>query len=218
MLRSLLAVLFLILALPALAQDSCEYANDNECDEARFGGGDFCAEGTDTTDCRQLSAGLSDDSCEYAKDAECDEPRFGGTGACVDGSDATDCAGQTANTGTDRAALDRLLDLVPADLRANLGDDSCAYSNDGECDDGTFGGTSFCAAGTDATDCRAMALGGEDSCQWANDGECDEPGIGTDNCTSGTDRTDCAAVAYLRNRTDTCNTAFDGICKQLCRL
>ena len=26
--------------------------------------------------------------------------------------------------------------------------------------------------------------------------------------------TDCAAVAYLRNRTDTCFTAFDGICNE----
>ena len=32
--------------------------------------------------------------------------------------------------------------------------------------------------------------------------------------TSGTDVTDCADVAYLRNRTDTCNTAFDGICNE----
>lgn len=197
--------------LPVLGgDDSCEYSNDNECDEARFGGGGYCTDGTDSTDCRQLAAGLDDDSCEWANDGECDELRYGGGGACVDGSDATDCD----MFGNSPEALARLLELVPANLRSQLGDDSCQYSNDGECDDVAFGGTIYCESGTDATDCRALALGGEDSCRWANDGECDEPGIGTDNCTSGTDVTDCAAVAYLRNRTDTCNTAFDGICNE----
>jgi protease YdgD len=190
--------------------DSCDYANDTECDEARYGGGGYCTNGTDTTDCRLLAAGVDDDSCEWANDGACDELRYGGGGQCVDGSDATDCD----MFGTSPETLARLLDLVPDTLRASLGDDTCQYSNDGECDDATFGGTVFCTPGTDATDCRAMALGGEDSCRWANDNECDEPGIGTDNCTSGTDVTDCAAIAYLRNRTDTCNTAFDGICNE----
>lgn len=190
--------------------DSCEYANDNECDEARYGGGDYCATGTDTSDCRQLAAGIDDNSCAWANDGTCDEMRYGGGGQCVDGSDATDCD----MFGSSPEALARLLALVPDSLRASLGDDSCRYSVDGECDDVNFGGTVFCDPGTDATDCRAMALGGEDSCRWANDGECDEPGIGTNNCTSGTDVTDCADVAYLRNRADTCNTAFDGICNE----
>jgi V8-like Glu-specific endopeptidase len=190
--------------------DTCEYANDGECDEARYGGGDYCEAGSDTSDCRQLAAGVDDDSCTWANDGACDEMRYGGEGQCVDGSDATDCD----MFGTSPEALERLLALVPANLRGQLGDDTCQYSADGECDDVTFGGTIYCDAGTDATDCRAMALGGEDSCRWANDNECDEPGIGTDNCTSGTDVTDCAAVAYLRNRTDTCATAFDGICNE----
>jgi V8-like Glu-specific endopeptidase len=190
--------------------DTCEYANDGECDEARYGGGDYCEAGSDTSDCRQLAAGVDDDSCTWANDGACDEMRYGGEGQCVDGSDATDCD----MFGTSPEALERLLALVPANLRGQLGDDTCQYSADGECDDVTFGGTVFCDVGTDATDCRAMALGGEDSCRWANDNECDEPGIGTDNCTSGTDVTDCAAVAYLRNRTDTCATAFDGICNE----
>ena len=190
--------------------DTCEYANDAECDEARYGGGGYCDAGTDTTDCRQLAAGLDDDSCEWANDGACDELRYGGGGQCVDGSDATDCD----LYGNSPEALARLLDLVPDTLRASLGDDTCQYANDGECDDANFGGTIYCDPGTDASDCRAMAMGGEDSCRWANDNECDEPGIGTDNCTSGTDVTDCADVAYLRNRTDTCNTAFDGVCNE----
>ncbi len=196
---------------PAGGGDSCEFANDGECDEARFGGGDYCAAGTDSTDCRQLAAGLDDDSCEWANDGACDEMRYGGGGQCIDGSDATDCD----MFGSSAEALERLLALVPDALRGQLGDDTCQYANDGECDDVTFGGTIYCDVGTDATDCRALAMGGEDSCVWANDNECDEPGIGTDNCTSGTDVTDCSAIAYLRNRTDTCNTAFDGICNEV---
>ncbi|PVA07249.1 trypsin-like serine peptidase [Thalassorhabdomicrobium marinisediminis] len=196
--------------LVPMSADSCEYAHDNECDEARYGGGGYCETGTDTSDCRQLAAGIDDDSCRWANDGACDEARYGGGGQCRDGTDATDCS----LYGNSPDARARLLDLVPGDLRARLGDDSCEYANDGECDDAAFGGTVYCASGTDASDCRALALGGEDSCRWANDGECDEPGIGTDNCASGTDRTDCAAVAYLRNRTDSCSTAFDGVCNE----
>lgn len=190
--------------------DTCEYARDNECDEPQFGGTGACNDGTDTTDCAIIAQGPND-SCEWANDGECDEPRFGpNSGACLDGSDTTDCQA----FGNTPERLQALLDLVPADLRRQLGNDDCEHSNDGECDDATFGGTIFCAAGTDASDCRALAIGGDDSCQYANDNECDEPGIGTDYCTSGTDTTDCAEVAYLRNRTDSCNAAFDGICNE----
>jgi hypothetical protein len=39
-------------------------------------------------------------------------------------------------------------------------DDSCRYAFDGECDDGSQGGTQYCALGTDATDCAATAVAG----------------------------------------------------------
>jgi protease YdgD len=209
---ALAAALLLGPALPAMAQDdSCEFARDRECDEARYDGTGACADGTDTTDCALLAQGLSDDSCEWANDGECDEARFaGGTGACANGTDATDCAGQELAGD----ALARLMALVPDDLRDQLGTDSCDYANDGECDDPSFGGTGACTPGTDATDCRALAIGGDDSCQYANDDECDEPGIGGGYCTSGTDTTDCATVAFLRNRDDTCNSAFNGTCDE----
>jgi V8-like Glu-specific endopeptidase len=244
-LRTLSLILLGLTAAPAVAQDdSCQYAMDNECDEGRYGGGAYCQDGTDTTDCKviaattdceyafdyecddasvggtgyctngtdafdcaRLATGAVDDTCVYANDNECDEPRFGGTGVCRDGTDTADCQAQGD-------ALDRLIDMVPDDVGARLGDDSCRYSNDGECDDGTFGGTGFCDMGTDATDCRALAMGGDDSCEYANDNECDEPSIGGGYCTSGTDTTDCAAVAFLRNRTNLCNGAFDGICNE----
>lgn len=151
-----------------------------------------------------LAAPAQDNSCEWANDGECDDARFGGTGACGAGTDTNDC----------RAAARAVIGRLTPDLRASLGDDSCVYAHDGECDDGRYGGTGACRDGTDLSDCRALAVGGEDSCQWANDGECDEPRIGTDNCPSGTDVTDCAAVAYMRNRDDSCDFAFNDICDE----
>ncbi len=59
--------------------NSCEWANDGECDEP-----DACAPGTDTTDCQALPEGP--DSCPWANDGECDEPDI-----CPSGTDTTDC-------------------------------------------------------------------------------------------------------------------------------
>lgn len=147
------------------------------------------------------------DSCRWAHDRECDEARYGGTGACPSGTDYSDCRAMAS-------AWQRLMEAVPQDIRARLGGDTCRWANDLECDDPNFGGTGACQPGTDASDCRAMAIGGDNTCQWANDGECDEPGIGTGVCVSGTDLNDCAAVGFLRNRTNRCETAFNGICEE----
>jgi V8-like Glu-specific endopeptidase len=189
------------------AEGQCEYAFDYECDEARYNGTGSCAAGTDTFDCAILSSTIENDSCPFALDDECDEPRFNGSGVCRDGSDTTDCQAATA-------AEQARFDSLPAEIRALLGDNSCEYANDRECDDETFGGTEFCRTGTDANDCRALAAGGDDSCIYANDNECDEPGIGTDMCTSGSDATDCAGLGFMRNRDNVCPTAFDNICNE----
>ena len=146
-------------------------------------------------------------SCRWANDGECDEARYGGTGACETGTDANDCRAEAR-------AWQRLWDAVPADLRARLGNDTCRWAHDLECDDVNFGGTGACTPGTDAGDCRAMAIGGDNSCRWANDGECDEPGIGLGLCASGTDTNDCRSVAFLRNRSNDCRHAFNGICDE----
>lgn len=53
-----------------------------------------------------------------------------------------------------------------------------------------------------------------DSCRLANDNVCDDPDIGTGACRRGTDRTDCSAVAWMRDLTDRCVTAFNGICEE----
>jgi len=152
MLRSILSILFLTLAAPAFAQDTCEYANDNECDEVRYGGQGYCDAGTDTTDCSLVSAGVNDDSCSFANDGECDEFRFGGTGACQDGSDRTDCEAWVVErelTFLERAAAISLPDATVS----RLGDNTCRWSYDDECDDINFGGTGACEPGTDAMDC-----------------------------------------------------------------
>ncbi|MEZ5751376.1 MAG: trypsin-like serine protease, partial [Paracoccaceae bacterium] len=146
-------------------------------------------------------------TCRWANDNECDEPRYNGTGACENGTDANDCRAEAS-------AWQRLMDAVPSALRTRLGSDTCRWAHDLECDDRAFGGTGACEGGTDASDCRAMAIGGDDTCRWANDNECDEPGIGTGVCTSGTDVSDCRAVAFLRNRSNTCASAFNGVCDE----
>jgi len=146
-------------------------------------------------------------TCQWANDNECDEPRYNGTGACQDGTDANDCRAEAS-------ALQRLMDAVPSQIRTQLGTDTCRWAHDAECDDPNFGGTGACQPGTDASDCRALAIGGDNSCRWANDNECDEPGIGLGVCTSGTDTNDCQSMAYLRNRSNTCETAFNNICDE----
>ncbi|WP_164736587.1 trypsin-like serine peptidase [Pararhodobacter zhoushanensis] len=148
-----------------------------------------------------------ENTCRWANDNECDEARYQGTGACDNGTDANDCRAEAA-------AWQRLMDAVPSAVRASLGTDSCRWANDRECDDINFGGTGACSPGTDASDCRALAIGGDESCRWAHDNECDEPGIGTGVCTSGTDTSDCAAAAFLRNRSNNCETAFNDICEE----
>lgn len=95
-----------------------------------------------------------------------------------------------------------------------LGDDSCAYAANLECDDVRFGGTGMCETGTDATDCEALAAGGTNSCRQRFDGVCDEPTIGMGICASGTDTADCAPMAIRRSRTNDCVSALNGICEE----
>lgn len=154
MFRSFLVLIALSFAVPAYAQDSCDFANDNECDEARYGGQGYCETGTDTSDCTLLSAGINDDSCSFANDGECDEFRFNGSGACQDGSDATDCAAWQVDREVSFLERATALGVNTATVTA-LGDNTCRWSFDGECDDPAFGGTGACEQGTDAMDCVA---------------------------------------------------------------
>lgn len=108
--------------------DSCRWANDNECDEPDIGTG-ACRLGTDYSDCRHLREG-EDDSCRWARDGECDEPNFG-TGACVQGTDRTDCG----NISWMRNQTDR-----------------CATAFNGVCEE-PGRGNGRCEARTDRSDC-----------------------------------------------------------------
>jgi protease YdgD len=164
----LVFALGMLLGPPAVrAADTCEYAHDDECDEARYGGGGDCADGTDTSDCKIAASG--NNSCEYAWDGECDEPGMG-TGACGAGTDTTDCRALAAG-----------------------GDDSCHWANDGECDEHGHIGTGNCTDGTDVSDCGALydLRNRDNSCATPLDGICNEPGLGDGSCDARTDTVDC---------------------------
>lgn len=108
--------------------DSCQWANDNECDDPGIGTG-ACRQGTDRSDCQYLINGESD-ACRWANDGECDEPGIG-TGACPNGSDRTDCG-------------------PVAQLRFR--NDSCDTAFNNVCEEPGAGNGS-CAARTDRRDC-----------------------------------------------------------------
>lgn len=109
--------------------DSCQHANDMECDEPGVGTG-ACPAGTDYSDCWRIMTGQEDNSCQWANDGECDEPRFG-TGVCTQGTDRADCG-----------------DL--SGVRFHL--DSCDLAFNGVCDH-PGEGTGRCEARTDRSDC-----------------------------------------------------------------
>jgi len=226
MIRTFLALIFMLLAVPAFAQNTCEYANDNECDEARYGGQGYCDTGTDTNDCALLSQGIANDSCVFGNDNECDEYRFGGTGSCQDGSDTSDCAAWVVQRESDFFDRARSLGVAQADIN-RLGDNTCRWSYDGECDDPNYGGTGACETGTDAMDCLGTINvntnatpapgGGDNSCPFANDNECDEARFGGGGfCDAGTDTNDCSAnltqAPAPTGGDNSCPFANDGEC------
>ena len=80
----------------ALADDSCRWANDGECDDPTVPGAitGVCPPGTDTTDCSRVGPNAGGpNSCRWANDGECDDPNVPGhvTSACAPGTDANDC-------------------------------------------------------------------------------------------------------------------------------
>jgi protease YdgD len=154
--------------------DSGAWANDNECDDPRFGGMLDSHELADATDCRtayeagevtydarndagnDVSTGeidFGDDSGTWANDGECDDPRFGGNLDSHLMADATDCreayeAGTVTYQAPDNTGSDVSIDDI------DFGDNSGNWANDGECDDPRFGGSLDSHLMADATDCR----------------------------------------------------------------
>jgi len=109
--------------------DTCQWANDGECDDPDIGTG-ACTQGTDYSDCHRIATGMEDNSCQWANDGECDEPAFG-TGACTQATDTADCG-------------------AIAHLRFQH--DGCATAFDGVCND-PEGGDGTCDTRTDRADC-----------------------------------------------------------------
>lgn len=171
--------------------NSSEWANNNICDDPRFGG-----EGTDellldedmshdSADCKSLflsgaiqylgddinmqtvefdGINFGDNTSEWKSDGECDDPRFRGAGM----------AGQ----------------LVDADLGHDAQDCLALYK------DGSI---------TLSGDAAPMPTGnidfGDDSSQWANDNECDDPRFAGEGVSGilldsdlGHDASDCATL------------------------
>lgn len=109
--------------------DTCQWANDGECDDPGIGTG-ACERGTDYSDCWRIVEGVEDNSCRWANDGECDEPGFG-TGACTQATDLNDCG-----------------EIIHLRFR----NDSCETAFDGVCNEpGVGDGT--CAERTDRADC-----------------------------------------------------------------
>eukprot|EP00966_Prymnesium_polylepis_P066142 1534720-Prymnesium_polylepis.1 len=84
--------------------------------------------------------------------------------------------------------------------------ESCAYTGDGECDDGGPGAEfTDCSLGSDCTDCGARGANAApsagsmctDVCQYPGDGICDDGGAGSlyNACTLGSDCSDCGPRA-----------------------
>ena len=164
--------------------DSCEYANDDACDEPGL-----CPLGTDATDCAVSPA----NSCSFAFDGECDEP-----GLCPIGTDTADCS-TVDSSNSCMWAFDGECDepglcaigTDTADCSVVDASNSCTWAFDNACDE-----PGLCTIGTDTADCDAFF--GDDSGTWANDGECDDPrfqgeGMATTLLESdrGRDATDC---------------------------
>lgn len=109
--------------------DTCQWANDGECDDPGLGTG-ACTVGTDYSDCWRLAEEVEDNSCQWANDGECDEPGFG-TGACTQATDLADCG-----------------DVIHLRFR----NDSCETAFDGVCNEpGVGDGT--CEERSDRADC-----------------------------------------------------------------
>ena len=73
---------------------------------------------------------------------------------------------------------------------------TCATSNDNECDDGGPNSLySICGLGTDCNDCGPRTVGQTctDTCETAHDGECDDGGPNSlySICEYGSDCADC---------------------------
>ncbi len=91
--KSVLFVALLLLSVcgcqPSTGADSCQYANDGECDDGRLGAlTSVCDPGTDETDCANVDPTV----CLTTDDGYCDDGRPGAESSkCAAGTDEADC-------------------------------------------------------------------------------------------------------------------------------
>jgi len=164
----------------SFGDDSSEWANDDECDDPRFGGkamADVLLDEDmfkDATDCRTAfergkiflvadgQIDFGENTSEWANDNECDDLRFAGPGAAGSSTeenllkDAADCRSLYRTGQLYLLADDPTLAKLP------YGDNSSEWANDGECDDPRFFGLGSAEIlldddlGHDAVDCRML--------------------------------------------------------------
>ena len=149
--------------------DSSQWANNDLCDDPRFGGkgtDDLLLDedmGHDATDCRALflngtiqyldddpnmtqvnfdGISFGDNTSSWHSDGECDDPRFRGTGMAQELVDA-----DLQHDSEDCLALYQAGSITlasntpsPAETSIDFGDDTSKWANDGECDDPRFAG------------------------------------------------------------------------------
>lgn len=132
--------------------NACYSANDQKCDEERFGGSGTCPLGRDTNDCtsaQQFEYGASlKEGCPCLK-------------RCTDDKDGTcpvgkDCA--SANSDGD-AKCHLCVGKGRLAKPKCTKDNWCKHANDLECDEARFVGQGFCESGSDSFDCDSARQG-----------------------------------------------------------
>jgi hypothetical protein len=157
---------------------------------------------------------LCNDTCVYSDDGLCED---GGPSSvislCALGTDCTDCGTRSGTGGYGTGGTSIIIGTGGTGTGgvsgAPLCSDTCAWSDDGACDD-----LSLCEYGSDCSDCGVrygsgtggggnstggVATGGtsgalcSNTCAYAYDSECDDGGPGYDSslCALGTDCSDC---------------------------
>jgi len=106
--------------------DTCQHANDGECDDPGLGTG-ACTQGTDYSDCWRLADGVEDDTCQWANDGECDEPLGLGTGACPQATDYSDCRNVVHLRGRDDSCATAFNDICE---EPGIGNGQCDLNTD----------------------------------------------------------------------------------------
>merc|ERR1712054_679427 len=116
-----------------------------------------------------FSGGGCYDTCRYSRDQTCDDGGEDSRYALCDiGTDCADC-------GERRATEAGLKQVMQDDFMLIEGrgcDNTCKYSNDGDCDDGGAGSSyDFCDIGTDCVDCGKGRVTIEDTVRFERESE-----------------------------------------------